>query len=87
MNSNVYNLTFTMSFDKKKIIFLIVTVEIIPDGVLVGDLYPKPSAGNTIIRADSFHPQPLLQSIPYSQYLRLRHNCSDDNKSKVAAND
>lgn len=87
MKYNDYNLTFTMSFNRKKVTFLDVTVEIAPDGMLTSDLYRKPSAGNTILRADSFQAQPLLQSILYSQYLRHRHNCSDDTKIKRATNE
>lgn len=61
------------------------TIETTPDGTLVSDLFRKPSVGNIILRDNSFHVQSLLHSIPYSQYLRLQRNCSDDIKFKVAA--
>lgn len=39
-------------------------------------LYRKPSSGNAILHAASSHPAPLVKSIPYSQYVRLKRNCS-----------
>lgn len=39
------------------------------DGHLFSDLYRKLIAGNTILEASSFHPKPLLASIPYGQYV------------------
>lgn len=35
--------------------------------------------------ADSFHPQPLIKSIPYSQYSRLRRNCSSEDHFSTEA--
>ncbi|OCT96332.1 hypothetical protein XELAEV_18014008mg [Xenopus laevis] len=39
-------------------------------------LYTKPSAGNTILRADSYHPRHTKTSVPFSRFLRYRRNCS-----------
>lgn len=44
------------------------------------------TAGNSLFHATSFHPRPLLASIPYSQYLRALRNCSDDTGFKTEAN-
>lgn len=52
---------------------------------LCSSLYRKVTAGNTILHASSFHPKPLVNSIPHSQYLQVRRNCSDDNTFLIEA--
>ncbi|XP_040178452.1 uncharacterized protein LOC120911183 [Rana temporaria] len=76
MNCNDFNLKFTMNFSSSRIAFLDVTLLKSPDGTLSTGLFRKPIAGNTILHATSAHPSPLIKSIPYSQYLRLKRNCS-----------
>ena len=76
MNCNELNLRFTMSSSDSQIPFLDVTLLKNPDGYISTGLYRKPTAGNTILHASSAHPTSLIGSIPYSQYLRLRRNCS-----------
>lgn len=46
-------------------------------------MFRKPSAGNTLLHASSFHPLPLVQSSPHSQYLKVRRNCSSEDEFKV----
>ncbi len=41
---------------------------------LITDLYKKPTASNTFLRADSNHPL-LLNILPYSQMCRLKRIC------------
>lgn len=55
---------------------------------LVGtnSLYCEATAGNTKLHASRAHPQPLIRSIPFSQYLRIRCNCSDDPAFQMKAN-
>ncbi|XP_073460898.1 uncharacterized protein [Aquarana catesbeiana] len=86
INKNDFNLKFTMTHSPKEITFLDVLVQRSPDGNLSSELYRKPTAGNSLLHASSFHPKPLLTSIPYSQYLRARRNCSDDTRFKMEAN-
>lgn len=50
-------------------------------------LYRKQSAGNTILHATSAHLEPLLESIPYRQFPRLKRNCTLDNDFHIAANE
>lgn len=67
-----------MTFHEHEITFLDVTIHKQQDGSLTSSLYRKSTSGNSILHATSFHPQPLIRSIPYSQYLRVRRNCTDD---------
>lgn len=50
-------------------------------------LYHKPTAGNIILHLSSFHPRPLVLSIPYGQFLRICHKCSSDEDFKREAED
>lgn len=74
-----------MSYDKESIIFLDVEVYKGEGGALCSKLYRKPTTGNKILHAASFHPKSLIDLIPYSRYLRIRCNCSDDNIYKIEA--
>lgn len=55
-------------------------VEIFKDSnnSLACKLHRKPTSGNTILHSDSFHPRPLINSIPFSQFLRIKLNCSNN---------
>lgn len=86
MNQNDLNLKCTLQSDPDKIAFLDVTILKGIDGKLTSTLYGKETAGNTILRGDSYHPKPLIQSIPYSQYLRIRRICSDEAAFQLEAN-
>lgn len=44
-------------------------------GIITNTLFRKPTAGNSILRADSAHPNALKRSIPFAQYLRIRRIC------------
>ena len=76
MNQNDLNLKFTVTSSDIQIAFLDVTVIKNSDGSLSTGLFRKPTAGNTVLHATSAHPASLIRSIPYSQYLRLKRNCS-----------
>ncbi|XP_077339255.1 uncharacterized protein LOC143983433 [Lithobates pipiens] len=78
INTNKYNLKFTMTYDTQSITFLDVIIGRTPENSIYTSLYRKSTAGNTVLHADSFHPIALKQSIPYGQYLRLCRNCSND---------
>lgn len=49
-------------------------------------VYRKPTAGNTLLRADSAHPKYTIQGVPYGQFLRLRCLCSTPKSFQMEAN-
>lgn len=73
---NTFNLRFTMECSQSQIHFLDLVIGLQPNGQIYTALYRKPSSGNTILHAQSAHPEPLLRSIPFSQYLRIKRNCT-----------
>lgn len=85
LNQNNFHLNFTMTWDQSSTTFLDVTIYKDENGLLSSSLYRKPMAGNSILHASIFHPQALISSIPYSQYLRIRRNCSDNEVFKREA--
>ena len=84
---NTFNLKFTMECSQTDVSFLDLRIHVDRMGRLHTSLYRKPSAGNTVLHATSAHPEPLLDSIPYSQFLRLKRNCTRDTDFHAAAND
>ena len=76
MNSCSDHLKFTMSFDFYSLNFLDLLITRGEDGVLYTDLYTKPTDRNSLLRADSCHPLPLKNSLPYSQFCRVKRICS-----------
>lgn len=77
MQQNTLNLKFTFTYSETSVTFLDTIITKNADGSLSSGFFRKPTAGNTILHASSAHPRPLLWAIPYSQYLRLKRNCSD----------
>lgn len=74
-----------MSYDAHNITFLDVKVRRDNEGALCSSLYRKPTAGNAILHSSSFHPKTLINSIPLSQYLSIRHNGTDDTTFLIKA--
>ncbi len=72
LNSRTEHVIFTMKCDPVSISFLVY----ICDGKLHNDLYRKPMDRKTILRGDSYHPRPLIKSLPISQFKRVRRVCS-----------
>ena len=50
------------------------------------DLYVKPTDSHMYLRFDSCHPKHCKESLPYSQYLRIRQICSNLNDFEHSAN-
>lgn len=75
MNDNALNLKFTGQHEPKSIEFL--DVKLTGDNnEIISNLYRKPTAGNTLLRADSSHPTHTIKSIPVGQFLRLKRLCT-----------
>lgn len=49
----------------------------IQDGNVTTSLYRKPTATNSLLHYDSFHPQHQKRAIPLGQFTRLKRNCSN----------
>lgn len=77
LNNCTECLTFSMDFDSTRISFLDVWI-IRENDTLYTDLFTKPTARNSLLRADSCHPLPLKNSLPYSQFCRVKRICSKE---------
>ena len=76
---NVKNehLKFTMEYDQHQVNFLDIKITK-ENGTFQTDVYRKPCYRNSLLRSDSFHPTPLKNSLPISQFYRVRRICSTD---------
>ena len=75
LNSRLDSIKFTHEVSRTEVTFLDTTVKIVDDHV-VTDLFVKPTDSHNYLRYDSAHPQRCKDSIPYSQFLRIRRICS-----------
>jgi len=78
MNSRLPSIKFTMEASVDSVNFLDTTVRINHDlQILESDLYCKPTDSHNYLLYNSAHPKKCKQSIPYSQFLRIRRICSN----------
>jgi hypothetical protein len=75
LNSRVQSMKFTLEWSYDKVNFLDTTVKIVENNI-VTDLYSKPTDSHNYLLYNSAHPQRCKDSIPYSQFLRVRRICS-----------
>ena len=75
LNSCDPTIKFTFEASQLSINFLDTTVKII-DNRIITDLYTKPTDSHNFLLFTSAHPKKCKQSIPFSQYLRIRRICS-----------
>ncbi|OCT71820.1 hypothetical protein XELAEV_18034798mg [Xenopus laevis] len=71
------NVELNLAFTVKVTVYLNLYIYIEKEGIAT-TVHTKPSAGNSLLRADSCHPSHFNKGIPRGQFLRLRRNCSSD---------
>ena len=77
LNCHHPTIKFTASWSAEEVIFLDTRVYL-EDGLVVTDLHVKPTDKHQFLCMDSCHPKHCKTAIPYSQALRLRRICSED---------
>ena len=86
LNSRTTYFKFTTEISSNSVTFLDTTISI-QGKILVADLYTKPTDSHNYLYYDSAHPQRCKDSIPYSQFLRLKRICSrEDDLTKHCIN-
>lgn len=78
LNSINPNIKLSIEYSQTCIDFLDLTIFKGEGDQVHTTLYRKNTSRNTILRADSFHPQHLKRNIPYGQFQRLRRICDRD---------
>lgn len=86
LSENTRNIRLTYGFNLVLIPFLDLRVTKKHD-LLDTSTFHKPTAVNTLLRADSFHPRSLVKGIPMAQFLHILRNCSSDSVFKKEAHD
>jgi hypothetical protein len=76
LNSRLPTIRFTMEYSEVEIPFLDTLIKK-KGRVLKTDLYSKPTDTFDYLLYNSSHPQTCKDSIPYSQFLRIRRICSE----------
>ena len=82
LNTCHETIKFTIEWSHEEINFLDTTVKRDRTNKMYTDLYTKPTDTNSYLRYDSAHPPKCKQSLPYSQFLRLRRICKNDHDLK-----
>lgn len=73
-------LTYEIGGNKLNVLDVTLTTE--ADGKISSCLYRKPTDGHQFVHWSSDHKETLLASIPYSQLIRVRRNCSKEDDFK-----
>ena len=67
----------TFAISETSVVFLDLELSI-SDHKISSKIHYKPTDSHSYLRYDSYHPQLCKDNIPFSQFLRLRRNCSKD---------
>ena len=78
LNSVDENLKFTLEYSRESISFLDTLVHL-KDGEIWTEVYTKPTDSQSYLHFQSAHPSHMKNSLPYSQFLRVKRICSKDN--------
>ena len=79
LNNSHKSIKFTAETSRKEINFLDTKVKVGQNNKLYTDLYVKPTDTNSYLKFDSAHPPKCKESLPYSQYLRIKRICKNTN--------
>lgn len=75
LNNHLPSIKFTVERSRKSVTFLDTTVKLVNNRIET-DLYCKPTDAHNYLLYKSSHPQKCKDSIPYSQFLRIRRICT-----------
>ncbi|CAJ0950878.1 unnamed protein product [Ranitomeya imitator] len=78
LNDNHLNINLTWKYSKHTVEFLDVTLNKGERGFITTNVFRKSTATNTLLHATSSHHPQTFRSVPISQFLRIKHICSDD---------
>ena len=76
---------FTLEVSCLKIDFLDITIIDNSGGLVSTNLYCKPTDSHNYLLYSSEHPRHLLNGIPYSQFVRIKHLCSEPKDFRLNA--
>ena len=85
LNTNNRNIKLSIEYSKTKVNFLDLSISKGEEGQLHTTVYRKPTDRNTVLKADSFHPNWLKNNIPFGQFQRLRRICDTDKEFEEQA--
>jgi hypothetical protein len=85
LNSIHHSIKFTMDASTKGIPFLDMFLTIKDQKINIQP-YTKPTDTKQYIHIDSCHPKHVFKSLPYSQALRIKKLCTDENTLKIELN-
>ena len=79
LNECMPSMKFEMEMSREKVCFLDVTVILNPNDSISTDLYTKPTDIHNYLYYRSAHPKHCRAGLPFSQFLRIKRICSDNN--------
>jgi hypothetical protein len=81
LNSIHPTIKFTMTSSHSQISFLDILLKL-RNGFITTDVYSKPTDAHAYLHFSSCHPRHCVENIPFSQFLRIRRLCSEDEEFK-----